>query len=171
MCFASQQPPLLRPALLNFRSTQPPHSPVPIVRTSPYKSVQVRIPLPAPCALHTVLCQPTVPLLRPSSLRCTVASPVLRKFRSPRASHRQVPIVGQVRPVRPVRHTLPAPCALHKVLCQPTAPLLRPSTLRYAAASQVLRKFSFFLKKTFPLLTLTINLAIINMCPYLTMFA
>ena len=55
------------PALWNFRSAQPPHSPVPPalrslrrrrVRTSPYKSVQVRIPLPAPCALHNVLCQP-----------------------------------------------------------------------------------------------------------------
>ena len=28
------------------------------VRISPYKSVQVRIPLPAPCALRNVLCQP-----------------------------------------------------------------------------------------------------------------
>ena len=55
------------PVLLNFRSAQPPHSPVPLalrslrrrrVRTSPYKSVQVRIPLPAPCALRKVLCQP-----------------------------------------------------------------------------------------------------------------
>ena len=55
------------PALWNFRSAQPPHSPVPPalrslrrrrVRTSPYTSVQVRIPLPAPCALHNVLCQP-----------------------------------------------------------------------------------------------------------------
>ena len=45
--------------LLNFRSAQPPHSPVPIVRTSPYKSIQVRISLPAPCALHNVLCQPS----------------------------------------------------------------------------------------------------------------
>ena len=43
--------------LWNFRGTGHPHSPVPIVRTSPYKSVQVRIPLPAPCALHNVLCQ------------------------------------------------------------------------------------------------------------------
>ena len=40
----------------------------------PYKSVQVRIPLPAPCALHKVLCQPTAPLLRPSSLRYAAAS-------------------------------------------------------------------------------------------------
>ena len=71
-----------------------------------------------------------------------------------------------------VRIPLPAPCALHKVLCQPTAPLLRPSLLRYAAVSQVLHKFSdFFSKKSFPLLTLTVNLAIINMCPYLIMFA
>ena len=43
--------------LWNFRGTGHPHSPVPIVRTSPYKSVQVRIPLPAPCALHNVPCQ------------------------------------------------------------------------------------------------------------------
>ena len=43
--------------LWNFRSAQPPHSPVPIVRTSPYKSAQVRIPLLAPCALHNVPCQ------------------------------------------------------------------------------------------------------------------
>ena len=40
--------------LWNFRGTGHPHSPVPIVRTSPYKSVQVRIPLPAPCALRNV---------------------------------------------------------------------------------------------------------------------
>ena len=55
------------PALLNFRSAQHTHSPVPLalrslrrrrVRTNPYKSVQVRIPLPAPCALRNVLCQP-----------------------------------------------------------------------------------------------------------------
>ena len=44
--------------LWNFRGTGHPHSHVPIVRTSPYKSVQVRIPLPAPCALRKVLCQP-----------------------------------------------------------------------------------------------------------------
>ena len=31
---------------------------VPLVRTSPYKSVQVRIPLPTPCALRNALCQP-----------------------------------------------------------------------------------------------------------------
>ena len=47
--------------LLNFRSAQPPHSPVPIVRTSPYKSVQVRIPLPAVSALRKVPCQPASP--------------------------------------------------------------------------------------------------------------
>ncbi|MBQ4336220.1 MAG: hypothetical protein IJC34_03435, partial [Lentisphaeria bacterium] len=29
------------------------------VRISPYKSVQVRIPLPAPCALRKVPCQPS----------------------------------------------------------------------------------------------------------------
>ena len=42
-----------------FRSTWHTLHQVPIVRTSPYKSVQVRIPLPAPCALRNALCQPT----------------------------------------------------------------------------------------------------------------
>ena len=60
--------PLLRPALLNFRSAWHTLHHVLLalrslrrrrVRISPYKSVQVRIPLPPPCALRNVLCQPT----------------------------------------------------------------------------------------------------------------
>ena len=82
-CSASQQSPLLRPSTLRYavashvfwklRSTWLSLHPVPPalrslrrrrVRTSPYKSVQVRIPLPAPCALRKVLCQPLCPALR-----------------------------------------------------------------------------------------------------------
>ena len=47
-------------------------------------------------------------------------SPVLSKFQSAWLTLHQVPIVRQVRLVRPVRHSLLPPCALHNVLCQPT---------------------------------------------------
>ena len=47
-------------------------------------------------------------------------SQVFWNFRSTWHTHRQVPIVRQVRPVRQVRHSLLPPCALRKVPCQPT---------------------------------------------------
>ena len=61
LCFAQCALPANRthsPVLSKFQNAWHTLHQVPIVRTSPYKSVQVRIPLPAPCALRNVLCQP-----------------------------------------------------------------------------------------------------------------
>ena len=115
--------------LWNFRGTGHPHSPVPIVRTSPYKSVQVRIPLPAPCALRKVPCQPTAPTSTPvyAALRrgkpCALEIPGL-------TGHSQSCAKSILSIQSILSIPLPAVSALRKVPCQPTDPhcaLLPPS--------------------------------------------
>ena len=64
-------------------------------------------------------------------VRANTESQELWNCRRALPARSQVPIVRQVRPVRQVRHSLHLPCALRKVLRQPTVPTSAPCALEF----------------------------------------